>query len=73
MTSVINEEMKSTHLDRKISAIAKKNHLCIQKHVDYNDIDKIYFTRSNKGNPDNEIHCQQGVNYCESSEKIKEY
>ena len=69
MASAVNEKMKSTFSFEEISEIAEVNNMFIRAHFNDKDMDKIYFSKYNKSNPDHAIHCPQGVSYCLLSKK----
>lgn len=63
LTSSLNENMKSTYSYNDIENIGEYSNMLIYEHIDYNYVNKYYFTDYNNLNPNNKIYAPEGVNY----------
>ena len=58
-----NEEMKSTYTKKDILDISEVSNTLIYEHLNYQDINNIYFYDYNTINPNNKIIAPKGVSY----------
>lgn len=59
-----NEEMKTKYSYKYIENVAMESDMLIYEHLDYQDINDMYFYNYNTLNPDNKILAPEGVVYC---------
>lgn len=58
-----NEEMRSTYTKKDILEISEGSNTIIYEHLNYQDINNIYFYNYNTINPNNKIIASRGVSY----------
>lgn len=59
-----NEPMKSTYSYKEIEIMAERYNMIICEHLNYEDVNKLYFYDYNTLNPNNKIIAPIGVCYC---------
>ncbi len=59
-----NEPMKSTYSYKEIEIMAERYNMIICEHLNYEDVNKLYFYDYNTLNPNNKIIAPIGVSYC---------
>lgn len=63
LASGANEKMKSLYSYNDIERIAEESNMLIYKHLNYDDINNIYFYDYNTLNPNDKINAPMGVSY----------